>query len=551
MMFSKKNLWLCLLVFTAVLLPDNAISKPKDDIVVDKKRIEEVMTKGLDLLASYASDKKKKSWFKYKFSTSLVGMAWLLSGSTSETGPYSKDISKITEQFLNEDILFAEDRKNKKGMFGTSFFSNWDYGFMLMYLSLYASKDDKISVEKKANEIISAFQSAQFPCGGWSHGNMFKNDLGYDHLFAATSIALTGLTMAKQAGFKVPQQMLDKGLGYINQCSRGGSNVWYANTHGGGECAGRTCAAYTILMRAGLDHSNELVKRLMPNVNHVDKIMLGHGDDMYHYFFVGLTSQYLKGDMWSKFYKDHLIRILDIQKEDGSIPMIPNLKQKNFRPGGLKGELGTIFDTALNCIILAFTLDTDNMLFDFSKEFTLIKSENYLKTFIDYLGDETPQSLKKFESLVSKVPFDKKRPDTINKLFKENFVKICADLNLISNKEKSSYVIEHLLNIELKESFVYDKKNVLTHCSFELNKSMKGNLKGILFYSFDPDIIKPVRQSTFSLYDSKPFKKKIQLKQENKKEEPQSFHMNVKIEIDFGEFKYTLNKKILVPTVNK
>jgi hypothetical protein len=101
---------------------------------------------------------------------------------------------------------------------------NWAYGYMLMYLSQLSvvDEDSKKMVADLIPKLIDICVKAQLDNGGWTHGHEYVPEYekdSYNDFVAVGLVILNGMGMAKQAGYDVPEDCIDKAIKYINASS--------------------------------------------------------------------------------------------------------------------------------------------------------------------------------------------------------------------------------------------------------------------------------------------------------------------------------------------
>jgi len=530
---------------------------PLSSVDGSSSNIRDSLNRGVDYLIS-RNGSRGKAGSKFRLVDaqsatleSIIGMALLSSGSTPDEGPYAKEIKSHIDYIVNLKITPVKDRKD-------GYMENWSCGFMLMYLSQISALGQKQKVAPLINSLIAMCEEAQYDNGGWTHGKTGKNKLNYDHLAAPTLVIMNGLGLAKQAGYKIPQHMIDKSMEYIKNCTSG-NKVGYSPRKGqkGMEFSTpfRNPAAYAAFIRFGRE--DEFTKQIMPTLKMVNKVGDCHASGDMPYLFMGLCVNYIKGDVWDTFRSNYIPNIIQSQRENGSFRPLPRTgKEKEIKGVGEKGKWHR-WHTALNCIVLGLTLDHDQLLWDFSRNTINELSQYHLKNVAAILGKDTPDSLnnliKEAETInnsvvttgsKNKVDLARKKANlSIKKLFNENVNQIIFDIKKNDNQSVVIKALNHLIGFTVKLKGEYTKKGTLSHLLVSTNALISGKAKCQLSFNFTNDeILRPIRDTTFSIYDSKAYTKKVTLSLKDKT--AKEIVINVKFNLEYAENTIEFTKKV-------
>lgn len=324
---------------------------------------ESIIKKGLEFLASKQSGARFATGTRYIIdgqisAACMAGLAYTQNGNTFTKGEFSKNLKTLASGLAKQQLFPYKDRgRGNGGQF------NWTTGFMLMFLSEASDAGGKAVVAGQINKLIALAKESQDSHGGWTHGKPGKNSLNYSDLAATSLVVLNGLAMAFQAGYDVPEEVLNKGFEYIKNCSAG-MNVGYSPKKGqrGMAGAGRNGAAYSALRRTKRT-KEKFIKQIQLNDTILGITGKGHADGMYHYFYVGVAAKNMGGDIWKKYEESYVSQIPGLQKSDGSFRMIPRTgKEKDL------STMGVIWDTAICLILLGLDENEGTTLADADKD---------------------------------------------------------------------------------------------------------------------------------------------------------------------------------------
>jgi len=176
---------------------------------------------------------------------------------------------------------------------------------------------------------------AQTKGGGWGYVSA-KDGNGFDE-GSTTITQVQGLRGCRNAGIPVPNEIIDKAIGYIHKCTQPNGGVSY-NIRGGSGRPAITAAAIACLYNAG-DYDSDYVPKVLAfckkNLNNISGRGFGHWHYA-HYYYSQVC--YRQGGKEWKEYRDKLYaRIVSEATPDGSWN---------------QGYIGGVYTTAINLTIL-------------------------------------------------------------------------------------------------------------------------------------------------------------------------------------------------------
>ena len=352
---------LAALAAVACLTPP-AVGQERKAAVVDQKKVDESVAKGLEYLRKNQSADGSWSSQGGMYPTTMTGMAGLallMEGSTCREGKYAVPISKAVDWYLK--------RSQSNGLLGTpsnpSEGSRYTYGhgFGMLFLACVYGEEEDPATRKKLETLLK--KAVDFSCkavtkhGGWGYVSAADGN-GFDE-GSTTVTQLQALRACRNAGIPVPKETIDNAIKYLKMCTtpRGGLIYNYSagGAQNGSECPAITAAACASACSTGMykdkyfamwvKYCKDSVYRNFGSNGHDEysnlyfgQVMYVLGDDRY----VDLIDKEAKADAmrWSDYKKMAFGNYLRTQGGDGG-----------WQPGGGWG-VGPIFATSTALILM-------------------------------------------------------------------------------------------------------------------------------------------------------------------------------------------------------
>jgi hypothetical protein len=282
--------------------------------------------------------------------TALAGMSLLAGGSTPESGPNSRNVSRAM------NYLIRISKSQKDGFIcgpGSEGRSMYGHGFAMLFLAqCYGSElsreagKDLREVLDKAVKITVNSQSdlgkQNNNAGGWIYTPDGQGDEG-----SVTVTQLQALRACRNGGIKVPKSTIDRAVAYLKYCQMPDGGICYSAQSRGQSRPAISAAAIACFYAAGVyDRKTggagaeaEMVEKLVNYVRgQTNQDNAGWGG---HYFY---THYYLAqawyqrgGKEWKDYYPQISRKLIGMQSPDGS----------------WNGDsVGTTYGTALATVIL-------------------------------------------------------------------------------------------------------------------------------------------------------------------------------------------------------
>jgi len=282
--------------------------------------------------------------------TALSGLSLMAGGSTPETGPYSRNVSRAMNYLIrvaksHGDGLIAGPGSEGRSMYG--------HGFSMLFLaqcygteiSRETSKDLR-DVLDKAVAVTAGSQSdlgkANNNAGGWIYTPTSNGDEG-----SVTVTQLQALRACRNAGIKVPKSTIDRAVAYLKYCQMGDGGICYSARSRSSSRPAISAAAIACFYAAGVyDRQTggagmeaQMVEKL---VNYVrgqvaTRSSAWGGHWFYTHFYLAQAWYQRGGKDWKDYYPNIRGKLMGMQSPDGS----------------WNGDnVGTTYGTALATIIL-------------------------------------------------------------------------------------------------------------------------------------------------------------------------------------------------------
>ena len=304
-------------------------------------RVKRTVSRGLDWVA--ATQSRVGHWTAKNGAyptamTALAGMALVGEGSTTTQGKYQENVRRAV------DFLISRCRDN--GLIGepaTDDRYTYGHGYSLLFLSqVLGEEEDQHRRERLVEVLTKAVEftgRAQTAAGGWGYVSA-KDGGGFDE-GSTTVTQVQGLRGCRNAGIKVPKEIVDKAVGYIHKCTNEKDGGVQYSSQGGSSRPAITAAAIACLFNAG-EYDDKYVPKLLTycdkNLGSISGDGFGHWHYAHYYY---AQVMYREGDKKWKPYRDAVFaKILSEAKDDG--------RHAYWN----QGYIGPIYTTAVNLTIL-------------------------------------------------------------------------------------------------------------------------------------------------------------------------------------------------------
>jgi prenyltransferase beta subunit len=280
--------------------------------------------------------------------TALAGLALMGSGSTPESGPYSKQVSKAMLYLLkaaeasNDGLIAAGDMEGQ---------SMYGHGFSMLFLAQCYGMDISPEYGERLKKVLekavlvtakaqSDLGKQRNNAGGWTY-TPNSGDEG-----SVTVTQLQALRACRNVGIKVPESTIDRAVAYLKYCQNADGGINYSASDRGSSRPAISAAAVACFYaagkydpaRGGEGEEAQMVDKLIKYV--LKTVQSGNANDVhsfYTHFYMAQAMYQRGGADWQKYYPQTKTWLLSSQSPDGS-----------WNGDGV----GTTYGTALACVIL-------------------------------------------------------------------------------------------------------------------------------------------------------------------------------------------------------
>lgn len=263
--------------------------------------------------------------------TALSGLALMAGGSTPESGPYSRNVSRAMNHLIRvaksqKDGLIAGGGSEGRSMYG--------HGFSMLFLAQcyggelnrQTGKDLKEVLDKAVAVTVNSQSNLgeqNDNAGGWIYTPTSNGDEG-----SVTVTQLQALRACRNAGIKVPKSTIDRAVAYLKYCQMADGGICYSARSRGSSRPAISAAAIACFYAAGVyDRQTggagaeaEMVERLVNYVRGQTTAQTSGwgGHYFYTHFYLAQAWYQRGGKEWTSYYPDISKRLMDMQSPDGS-----------------------------------------------------------------------------------------------------------------------------------------------------------------------------------------------------------------------------------------
>lgn len=249
--------------------------------------------------------------------TSLAGMAFLAGGNTTSRGTYAENVRKAVRFVLaNADPntgIIAAGQENGKTMY--------PHGFGMLFLASAYGMENDPAVRRRMRTVIdkgiALIGSAQSNLGGWYY-TPNSGDEG-----SVTVTQLQALRAAHNAGFIVPQTVIDGAIQYLELCRTPEGGIRYSFNSGNSTRLPISAAALPCLYSAGV-YESEMAKACLAYVfesyclNGNDRQWTKTGGHTFYGHYYAAQAFYQAGDKyWDTYFPVARDQLLQLQGNMG------------------------------------------------------------------------------------------------------------------------------------------------------------------------------------------------------------------------------------------
>lgn len=264
--------------------------------------------------------------------TSLAGLAFVASGSTPGRGPYGQQVSAAVDYVVsraqpNGYILSPKTSQSHGPMYG--------HGFATLFLAEVYGMATRDDLRPTLSQAVQLIVNAQNTDGGWRYSPRSR-----DSDISVTVCQMMALRAAKNAGFAVPRDTVDRCVLYLRKCQNEDGGFRYQLESERESMFPRSAAAVVGLYSAGVYSGEELDRALLylSRFRPRDRLRV-RSNYFYGHYYAAQAMWQAGGNHWFQWYpaiRDELIASQD-----------PNGPWRDTEP-----FIGSTYATAMACLVL-------------------------------------------------------------------------------------------------------------------------------------------------------------------------------------------------------
>jgi hypothetical protein len=318
-----------LLAARPLFAADNDPEKTATDMITPSA--EKSIDRGLALLASRQGDDGSFGSGGYSRNVAvaaLSGMAFMSGGSTPERGPYGKNVESCIDFILanmqESGFITVPGASSHGPMYG--------HGFATLFLGECFGMSPRPDLRESVSKAVNLIVNTQNSQGGWRYQPQRR-----DADISVTIAQVMALRAARNAGFFVPREVIDRSVDYVKRSQNADGGFMYM-IQGGQSAFPRSAAGVVALYSAGIYEGPEIKKGLeyltqfMPQVGDFNR----ESHYFYGHYYAVQAMWHAGGEHWTRWYPAIRDALVARQSEDG----------------GWIDSICLEYGTAMACIIL-------------------------------------------------------------------------------------------------------------------------------------------------------------------------------------------------------
>ena len=241
--------------------------------------------------------------------TALMLLAFMSNGYFPERGIYGEQIDSAVCYLLDHNNL-------NQGYMASSAQGMYEHALSTLALAeVWGMSSRSNRIENALKKAVSVISIAQHPSGGWRY-----NPDGSDHDSSVTALVLIALLASNEAGIRVDENIIKKGIEYLQKCQdteSGGYGYQDYSTPG----LGRTGACTLVMIMK--NENEEIIERGIKYINGANLKQLEQIDYFYYsQYYIALVMNKVNENELKKWFTNIQSSILARQKQDGSFGSI-------------------------------------------------------------------------------------------------------------------------------------------------------------------------------------------------------------------------------------
>lgn len=242
---------------------------------------------------------------------SLVGLAFLSRGVRCGVGRAGQVLQRAGEYVLSQ--VQASGFVSAAGQ--TSHGPMYDHGFGTLFLSELYGMAPQLEIRPKLEKAVRLIARTQNKNGGWRYNPAPPSQAD----LSVTVCQMMALRAARNAGFGVPKQIIDRSVDYVRRSQNSDGGYMY-QLSGGASRFPITAAAVVALYNAGIYEGPEIEAATKFLEGNAAGNMRVERNNFYFYahYYSAQAFWHRGGKAWEKWYGQLKRALLNSQKQQGS-----------------------------------------------------------------------------------------------------------------------------------------------------------------------------------------------------------------------------------------
>lgn len=239
----------------------------------------------------------------------LAGMAMMSDGSTPGRGPYGGPINRCLDYLLRntQPSGFIVGPDTSRGpMYG--------HGFATMFLAECYGMSPRTELREKLAKAVKIIINCQNGEGGWRY-----QPVRADADVSVTVCQIMALRAARNAGLFVPNETIDRSIGYVKRSQNADGGFMYM-IQGGESAFPRSAAAVAALYSAGIYKGPEIANGLDYLKQSIPDGGVVRRESYYFYgqYYAAQAMWQAGGEHWHRWYPAVRDELVARQQQNGS-----------------------------------------------------------------------------------------------------------------------------------------------------------------------------------------------------------------------------------------
>ncbi|HUY87628.1 MAG TPA: prenyltransferase/squalene oxidase repeat-containing protein [Pirellulales bacterium] len=224
----------------------------------------------------------------------LAGMAFMSSGSTPGRGPYGAQASRCVDFILDN----AQDSGFIDVPGSSSHGPMYGHGFATLFLAEAYGMTQRGDIREKLAKAVELIVNTQNGEGGWRY-----QPVRQDADISVTVCEVMALRAARNAGFYVPKETIDKSVEFVKRSQNADGGFMYM-IQGGPSQFPRSAAGVVALYSAGVYEGPEIEKGLAYLMDNIPGRDAFNRESHYFYghYYAVQAMWHAGGESWRRWY---------------------------------------------------------------------------------------------------------------------------------------------------------------------------------------------------------------------------------------------------------